>query len=328
MGTLPARGAGRDLISGPNVMKGYYKQPEATRRRCGAAGSTPATSVTATRTVSSHRRSHEGHDPPRRIQRVSARDRGGALRAPRGRRGRGDRRPEPAQGEEVKAVALRPGAATEQVPSRTAKRADGDLQVPARARTSWTIYRRVRLASCSRPSCGTDPPPIRSTRTCRRSRPSGDRSTPPTSAHHMHEHVFVLTADVQQNYPDEWGTRTSGSPTRSPSCGRSPAQGVRTIVDPTVVGLGRYIPRIQRIAEQVPTSTSSWPPGLHLRRRPVLLPLPRSGAGRSSAAEVPDPMVDLFVERHQRRDRRHRRPGRPAQVRHRPPGPDARASSG
>ena len=21
----------------------------------------------------------------------------------------------------------------------------------------------------------------------------------------MHEHVFVLTADVQQNYPDEWG---------------------------------------------------------------------------------------------------------------------------
>ena len=21
----------------------------------------------------------------------------------------------------------------------------------------------------------------------------------------MHEHVFVLTADVQQNYPQEWG---------------------------------------------------------------------------------------------------------------------------
>jgi phosphotriesterase-related protein len=22
---------------------------------------------------------------------------------------------------------------------------------------------------------------------------------------YMHEHVFVLTTDVQQNYPDEWG---------------------------------------------------------------------------------------------------------------------------
>ena len=30
------------------------------------------------------------------------------------------------------------------------------------------------------------------------------------------------------------------------------AQGIRSIADPTVVGLGRYIPRIQRIAEQVP----------------------------------------------------------------------------
>ena len=29
------------------------------------------------------------------------------------------------------------------------------------------------------------------------------------------------------------------------------AQGVRTIVDPTVIGLGRYLPRIQRVAERV-----------------------------------------------------------------------------
>lgn len=31
---------------------------------------------------------------------------------------------------------------------------------------------------------------------------------------YMHEHVFVLTADVQQNYPDEWGVRTSALRTR------------------------------------------------------------------------------------------------------------------
>ena len=58
----------------------------------------------------------------------------------------------------------------------------------------------------------------------RQCRPSAARSTPPTSARtYMHEHVFVLTADVQQNYPEEWGTRTPGSPTPSASSRRWPA---------------------------------------------------------------------------------------------------------
>ena len=39
-----------------------------------------------------HRRPQEGHDHPRRLQRVPARDRGGAVRAPGGLRGRGRRR--------------------------------------------------------------------------------------------------------------------------------------------------------------------------------------------------------------------------------------------
>lgn len=69
---------------------------------------------------------------------------------------------------------------------------------------------------------------------------------------YMHEHVFVLTADVQQNHPDEWGdedARVADAVTRLTALAD---QGVRTIVDPTVIGLGRYIPRIRRIAEQVP----------------------------------------------------------------------------
>ena len=33
---------------------------------------------------------------------------------------------------------------------------------------------------------------------------------------------------------------------------RRPTTRVRAVIDPTVVGLGRYIPRIQTIAEQVP----------------------------------------------------------------------------
>lgn len=57
---------------------------------------------------------------------------------------------------------------------------------------------------------------------------------------------------MQQNYPAEWGSeddRVAGAVDRLTALS---AQGVRTIVDPTVVGLGRSIPRISRIAEQVP----------------------------------------------------------------------------
>ena len=30
---------------------------------------------------------------------------------------------------------------------------------------------------------------------------------------YMHEHVFVLNTDVQQNYPEEWDARKTASPT-------------------------------------------------------------------------------------------------------------------
>ncbi|WP_217651279.1 hypothetical protein [Geodermatophilus nigrescens] len=67
----------------------------------------------------------------------------------------------------------------------------------------------------------------------------------------MHEHVFVLNADVQQNYPEEWGSEDDRVADAVQKLGKLAGTGVRTIVDPTVIGLGRYIPRIQRIAEQV-----------------------------------------------------------------------------
>src|SRR3954447_2235853 len=68
---------------------------------------------------------------------------------------------------------------------------------------------------------------------------------------YMHEHVFVLTADVQQNWPDEWDEdeRVADAVTKLTAVA---GQGVRTIVDPTVVGLGRYLPRIRQVNEQVP----------------------------------------------------------------------------
>ena len=56
---------------------------------------------------------------------------------------------------------------------------------------------------------------------------------------------------MQQNYPQEWGAEDERVADAVATLKALAAQGVQTIVDPTVVGLGRYIPRIQRIAEQV-----------------------------------------------------------------------------
>jgi phosphotriesterase-related protein len=66
----------------------------------------------------------------------------------------------------------------------------------------------------------------------------------------MHEHIFVLSAEINQNYPEVWGDeekRVSDAITR---LNELKAHGVDSVVDLTVIGLGRYIPRIKRIAEQ------------------------------------------------------------------------------
>ena len=63
----------------------------------------------------------------------------------------------------------------------------------------------------------------------------------------MHEHVFVLNEEIRRNYPAGWAEdeRTEDavsqlSALRERGCG--------TIADPTVIGLGRDIERIQRVA--------------------------------------------------------------------------------
>ncbi len=107
----------------------------------------------------------------------------------------------------------------------------------------------------------------------------------------MHEHVFVLTADVQQNYPEEWGSEDDRVADAVQKLTKLAATGVRTIVDPTVIGLGRYVPRIQRIAGQVDLNivvatgcyTYDDVPFFFHHRGPAV------------GAEVPDPMVDMFV---------------------------------
>jgi phosphotriesterase-related protein len=71
----------------------------------------------------------------------------------------------------------------------------------------------------------------------------------------MHEHVFVLDPEALQNYAHVWGESYWDEEERVVDAiarlRRLHDGGIRTIVDPTVIGLGRYVPRIQRINAEV-----------------------------------------------------------------------------
>ena len=71
----------------------------------------------------------------------------------------------------------------------------------------------------------------------------------------MHEHVFVLDQEALQNYGHAWGASYWDEELRVADAvaklQRLRDSGIRTIVDPTAPGLGRYIPRIQRVNAEV-----------------------------------------------------------------------------
>lgn len=66
----------------------------------------------------------------------------------------------------------------------------------------------------------------------------------------MHEHIFVLSTEIMQNYPEEWGAEEARVADAIRRMNELKAAGVDSVVDLTVIGLGRYIPRIQRVAAQ------------------------------------------------------------------------------
>jgi phosphotriesterase-related protein len=71
----------------------------------------------------------------------------------------------------------------------------------------------------------------------------------------MHEHVFVLQPEALQNYGHLWGESFWDEDVRiADAIAKLRAlreAGIETIVDPTVPGLGRYVPRLQRINAEV-----------------------------------------------------------------------------
>ncbi|MDG3009503.1 phosphotriesterase [Rhodococcus sp. D2-41] len=109
----------------------------------------------------------------------------------------------------------------------------------------------------------------------------------------MHEHIFVLGTELQQNYPDfpdRWDeqARIDDAVAKLRDC---KARGIDTIVDPTVIGLGRYIPRIQRVAEQVDINIIA-ATGIYTYNE---LPFQFHYMGPGMLFDAPEPMVELFV---------------------------------
>jgi phosphotriesterase-related protein len=113
---------------------------------------------------------------------------------------------------------------------------------------------------------------------------------------YVHEHIFVLTSDVQQNYPDEWGNEDDRVRDAVEKLSALAASGVQTIVDLTVVGLGRYIPRVQQVAAQVPALNIIVATGCYTYKDvPFFFHHRGPALNEALGMEVPDPMVDFFV---------------------------------
>ena len=107
----------------------------------------------------------------------------------------------------------------------------------------------------------------------------------------IHEHVFVMTTEVQANFKTDWDEATNVADAIEKLTALK-AAGIDTIADPTVIGLGRYIPRIVEIAKQVDINivvatgiyTYDDVPKYFRLRGPFL-----------PGIDCPDPMADMFV---------------------------------
>jgi phosphotriesterase-related protein len=103
----------------------------------------------------------------------------------------------------------------------------------------------------------------------------------------MHEHIFVITTEVQQNH-DEWDEEERVADAID-KLRALKAAGYDTVVDLTVIGLGRYIPRIVRIAKQVDINIIVATGVYTYDRAPAYFKF------RGPAVGQPEPMIDMFV---------------------------------
>jgi phosphotriesterase-related protein len=108
----------------------------------------------------------------------------------------------------------------------------------------------------------------------------------------MHEHVFVLSTEIMQNFPGVWGDEEKRIADAIARLNELKSVGVDTIVDLTVIGLGRYIPRIKRVAAQTSINIVV-ATGVYTYND---LPMYFHFQGPGTELGGPEFMVDMFVK--------------------------------
>jgi phosphotriesterase-related protein len=106
----------------------------------------------------------------------------------------------------------------------------------------------------------------------------------------MHEHIFVLSPEIEKTV-EEWD-EASEQARAVTKLRELKEHGIDTLVDLTVVGLGRSIPRIATIAEQVPDINVVVATGVYTYNE---VPMYFHFRGPGTILGGPEPMVDLFV---------------------------------
>lgn len=105
-----------------------------------------------------------------------------------------------------------------------------------------------------------------------------------------HEHVFVVGEEFRQNYQADWDEEEKIAQAVR-DLNELKSLGIDSIMDPTVIGLGRYIPRIQRIAEQTDLNIVV-ATGVYTYNE---VPFQFHFSGPGLLFDQPEPMTELFV---------------------------------
>jgi phosphotriesterase-related protein len=106
----------------------------------------------------------------------------------------------------------------------------------------------------------------------------------------MHEHIFVLSPEIEKT-ADQWDEAAEQA--RAVTKLRElKDHGIDTLVDLTVIGLGRYMPRVAAIANQVPEINVVVATGVYTYNE---VPMFFHFQGPGTILGGPEPMVDIFL---------------------------------
>lgn len=107
----------------------------------------------------------------------------------------------------------------------------------------------------------------------------------------MHEHIFVKNPELEHNYPSpEWDEEAMLA-TALEGLQALVERGISTLVDLTVMGLGRNIQRIQQVAAQTPVNIVV-ATGYYTQKD---LPAFFHNHGPGLYADVPEPLLNMFL---------------------------------